>query len=86
MGLQLLDRAVSLLRALGGGGEDGLRLVDLQRATGLSKPTAHRLLAGLVENGLVAHDAATRRYRLGHELAVLGWSVAQRTGDLQAIA
>jgi DNA-binding IclR family transcriptional regulator len=86
MGLQLLDRAVSLLRALGGGGEDGLRLVDLQRATGLSKPTAHRLLAGLIENGLVAHDATTRRYRLGHELVVLGWSVAQRSRDLQAIA
>lgn len=86
MALQLLDRAVALLRSLGSGGKDGLRLIDLQKATQLSKPTVHRLLAALCANGLVAHDPVARRYRLGHELAVLGWSVAQREQDLRSLA
>jgi len=84
--LQTLDRAVAVLQALGSGGEDGLRLIDLQHLVGLTKPTAHRLLSAMVGHGLVAHDAAARRYRLGQELAVLGWSVAQRRQDLRSAA
>lgn len=86
MGLQTLDRAVTVLRALGGSGEAGLRLIDLQKDARLTKPTLHRLLSALVTHGLVAHDAATRRYRLGQELALLGWSVAHRQQDLRAVA
>lgn len=85
MPLQTLDRAMSVLRALGNGGEAGLRFVDLQAAARLAKPTTHRLLAALVGHGLVAHDPETRRYRLGQELAILGWSVASRQQDLRAI-
>jgi len=84
--LQLLDRAVAVLRAIGSSGEEGMRLVDLQRATGLSKPTVHRLLQSLTANGLVMVDGGTLRYRLGHELAVLGWSVAHRQQDLRTAA
>lgn len=84
MSLQTLDRAVTVLRALGSGGEDGLRLIDLQAAAKLTKPTTHRLLAALVEHGLVTHDQATKRYRLGQELAILGWSVAHRQQDLRS--
>lgn len=86
MGLQTLDRAVTVLRALGSGGEEGLRLVDLQRIAKLTKPTAHRLLSALVAHGLVAHDASNRRYRLGQELAILGWSVAHRQQDLRTVS
>jgi len=86
MGLQTLDRAVAVLRVLGGSGEEGLRLIDLQKSAQLTKPTLHRLLAALVEHGLVAHDAGTRRYRLGQELALLGWSVAHRQQDLRTVA
>lgn len=86
MGLQTLDRAVTVLRALGSSGEDGLRLVDLQRIVKLTKPTAHRLLSALVAHGLVAHDGSNRRYRLGQELAILGWSVAHRQQDLRTVS
>jgi DNA-binding IclR family transcriptional regulator len=84
MALQLIDRAVTVLHALGGSGEAGLRLIDVQRATGMSKPAAHRLLQSLVGNGFAALDPGTLRYRLGRELAVLAWSVAHRDQDLRA--
>ena len=35
MGVQTLDRAVGVLTCLGHSGEQGMRLVDLQRALGL---------------------------------------------------
>lgn len=62
--IAVLDRATSLLFAL----------AKLPRATslneaaqlaGLSKATAFRILATLVEQGLVEQDAATASYRLG---------------------
>lgn len=84
MALQLIDRAVAVLHALGGSGEAGLRLIDVQKATGMSKPAAHRLLQSLVGNGFVALDPRALRYRLGRELAVLAWSVAHREQDLRA--
>jgi DNA-binding IclR family transcriptional regulator len=83
LSLQTLDRAVAVLRVLGAGGELGCRLVDVQRQVNLAKPTAHRLLAALTAHGLVVQDAATRCYRLGDELAVLGWSVMARTYELR---
>ncbi|MGE0314310.1 MAG: IclR family transcriptional regulator [Lautropia sp.] len=86
MGLQTLDRAVGLLRLLGSKGEAGLRLVDVQSAMQLTKPTAHRLLTELARHGLVAHDPVRHRYRLGQELAVLGWSVVDRQQDLRTTA
>ena len=86
MGLQTLDRAITVLQALASGGEDGLRLIDLQHSVNLTKPTAHRLLSALVSHGLVAHDGSSRRYRLGRELAILGWSVARRQQELRSAA
>lgn len=85
-GLQTLDRALMLLRALGNSGEEGMRLVDLERSVKLTKPTTHRLLSALLAHGLVARDQGSRRYRLGTELAILGWSVAHRRQDLRSLA
>jgi DNA-binding IclR family transcriptional regulator len=84
-GLQTLDRAVAVLRLLGAGGERGFRLVDVQRQVSLTKPTAHRLLAALATHGLVVQDPTTRHYRLGDELAMLGWTVMARTYELREL-
>jgi DNA-binding IclR family transcriptional regulator len=83
MSTQSLDRAIALLQLLASGGNDGLRLVDLQQQSGLSKPTAHRILDTLRAHGFVEQVSATRRYRLGTELAVLGWSAARDVHDLR---
>jgi DNA-binding IclR family transcriptional regulator len=86
MGVQTVDRAVAILTWVGNSGEKGMRLVDLQRALGLKRPTVHRILSSLIEHGLVACDERTRTYRLGWEAAVLGWSAVQGGYDLREIA
>jgi DNA-binding IclR family transcriptional regulator len=85
-GVQTLDRALGILDCLGQGGEQGLRLVDLQRALGLTRPTVHRILTSLIEHGLVACDEGSRTYRLGWEAAVLGWSAVRGGWDLREVA
>jgi DNA-binding IclR family transcriptional regulator len=84
MGLQTLDRAMAVLRLLGGHA-DGLRLVDVQQEAGLSKPTAHRLLMSLVSHELVLQDQRTRMYRLGPALDTLRWVRADSGPDLRRI-
>jgi DNA-binding IclR family transcriptional regulator len=84
--VQTLDRAVGILTCLGHNGEQGMRLIDLQRALGLTRPTVHRILASLIEHGLVACDETSRTYRLGWEAAVLGWSAVRGGYDLREVA
>ena len=84
--VQTLDRAVRILTCLGHSGEQGMRLVDLQRALGLTRPTVHRILASLLQHGLVASDENSRTYRLGWEAAVLGWSAVRGGYDLREVA
>ena len=44
---------------------EGLRLTDLVQLSGLEFPTAHRLLASLLREGLVAQQETGKRYVLG---------------------
>ncbi|MGQ9365812.1 AMP-binding protein [Azospirillum sp. A39] len=77
-GTQSLERAIALLRAVAAKGEAGARLADLMAEAGLSKATAHRILAALVRDGLMEQDGGTRRYHLGRALAALGKVAAAR--------
>jgi DNA-binding IclR family transcriptional regulator len=65
-------KACAVLRALDGIGAAGCRLADVAEATGLTAPTAHRILRTLRGEGFAEQDAATRRYRLGPVAAALG--------------
>lgn len=49
-----------------------LGVSELARTTGLSKAVVHRILQTLVESGLAAYEASTRRYRLGPAAVTLG--------------
>lgn len=71
-GAQSIRRALAVLRLVAGGQETGVRLVDVVRGAGLSRPTAHRILRVLVEEGAAEQDGATRRYRIGREVSLLG--------------
>ena len=85
MGLQTLDRAMAALHALGAGGAEGMRLVDLQKELRLSKPTAHRLMLSVLSHGMVQHEAGQRRYRLGPGLQLLAQSATHPGPDLRRI-
>lgn len=84
MSLQTLDRAMAALRLLATS-RDGLRLTEITASLELSKPTAHRLLAALIEHELVAQAAGTRLYRLGPGVDTLRASRAESPPDLKAV-
>jgi DNA-binding IclR family transcriptional regulator len=64
-GTQSLHRAVSLLRLITAHNREGMRLVDLYRRTGMERPTAHRILQGLIAEQLIRQDTHSKRYYLG---------------------
>ena len=70
----VVDKAVSVLRALERSGPAGL--AELQGATGLPRATAHRLAVALEQHGLVRRDA-DGRFRLGLGLVGLGRAAAE---------
>lgn len=78
--VQSVTRALRVLEALaegagrGDGGAGGVGVIELARATGLSAPTVHRLLATLLEEGYVARSEGSLRYRLGPRLFSLAVS------------
>ena len=71
-GAQTVRRALALLRLVATGQEQGLRLADLTLMSGLHRPTVHRLLKVLIDESAVEQDPATRRYRVGPEMLLLG--------------
>ncbi|MFE7034368.1 IclR family transcriptional regulator [Streptomyces sp. NPDC057621] len=79
----VLARGAALLRACGES-EGSQSLAELSLRTGLPKPTAHRLLAELVQLGLMER-APDGRYRIGLTLFVLGQS-APSARELRDVA
>ncbi|MGN5478595.1 IclR family transcriptional regulator [Cupriavidus basilensis] len=71
-GVQSIRRALAILRILAAGQEHGVRLVDVVTSTGLSQPTAHRILRVLIAEGAAEQDPETRRYVIGNEVSLLG--------------
>lgn len=73
---QSLDRAIALLEEVVECASEGASLSLLSEKTGLSKPTAHRLLTGLRNLGLVEYDKSRlfypglKLYRMGLASAV----------------
>ena len=75
-GTQVIQRATLLMRLLASRNRGGLRLADVVRDSGLEHPTAHRILKGLMAEGLVVQDAGSRRYLLGPLVYELGLAAA----------
>jgi DNA-binding IclR family transcriptional regulator len=71
-GIGVLDKSVAVLRAVQAG---PLSLAELVAATGLARPTAHRLAVGLETHGLLRR-AADGRFALGFGIIELGRSAA----------
>lgn len=78
----MLARGLALLDAFGTSGAE-LTLAELARRTRLPKPTAHRLVAELVEWGGL--ERAGNTLRLGRRMVALGW-LAPRERRLREVA
>jgi DNA-binding IclR family transcriptional regulator len=73
-GVGVLDKAMAVLRSVG---EAPRNLVELQRATGIPRASAHRLAVALEQHGLLRRDA-DGRFELGLALVALGDAAATR--------
>ncbi|MEE2030517.1 IclR family transcriptional regulator [Rhodococcus chondri] len=82
---QLVGRVSALLRTISSYEPDGASTSDLARATDLARPTVHRLLSSLADEGLVDRDPKSGRWALGPELYLLG-SVAATRYDITDLA
>ncbi len=70
-GAQAVSRAIAVLKVFSDERPEWT-LAEIGRALKLNKATAHRLLAALESEGLVARDPRGEAYRLGPEAIVLG--------------
>jgi DNA-binding IclR family transcriptional regulator len=75
---QVIRRASALLRALAAAEPDGASTSALAVATGLARPTVHRLLTTLADEGLADRDRRSGRWSIGPELYLLGALAAGR--------
>ena len=64
---------------------DGLAAAEMQRRTGLSRPTLYRILGALVARGLVRSDPVSQTYALGFRLLEFAQNVWSGS-DITAVA
>lgn len=75
-GTQAIQRASLLMRLIASRSRAGLRLADVVQHSRLEHATAHRILKGLMAEGLVMQAADSRRYFLGPLVFELGLAAA----------
>lgn len=71
-GTQTIQRASLLVRLIASRSRTGMRLADVVQHSRLERPTVHRILKCLVDEGFLMHDAATHHYFLGPLIFELG--------------
>ncbi|MGH3451582.1 MAG: IclR family transcriptional regulator [Haloechinothrix sp.] len=81
--VEAVQRAIAVLDELAGEGVD-LGTNEIARRTGVNVSSVSRLLATLVEGGLVQHVPSTGRYRLGIRILQMA-RVARENVDIRAI-
>jgi DNA-binding IclR family transcriptional regulator len=78
-GAQSLRRALAVLRVLAAGRETGLPLSEVVAATGLTRPTAHRIVHVLMEEGIVERNARSKRFAIGQQVPELALARQSRS-------
>ena len=71
-GTQTIQRASLLVRLIASRSRTGMRLAEIVQHCHLERPTAHRILKCLVDEGFLMLDAGTRHYFLGPLIFELG--------------
>ena len=70
-GAQAIRRALAVLRILAAGREAGVPLAEVVQATGLTRPTVHRIVHVLIEEGIVERHEKSGRYAIGNQVPEL---------------
>lgn len=83
-GAQTIRRALSVLRILAAGRENGVPLREVVRSTGLTRPTVHRIVHVLVEEGIVERIEKSDRFAVGRQVPEL--ALARQTRSRLLIA
>jgi len=83
-GAQAIRRALAVLRILAAGRETGLPLAEVVQATGLTRPTVHRIVHALIEEGIVEQSEKTGRYAIGNQVPELALARPSRSPLLAA--
>jgi DNA-binding IclR family transcriptional regulator len=78
-GTQVVQRVAALLRSVSARNRLGARLIDLCTEVNIERPTAHRILQGLVSEGLIRQDETSKRYFLGSMIYEMGLAASPRT-------
>jgi len=78
-GAQAIRRALAVLRILAAGRERGLPLMEVVQATGLARPTVHRIVHVLIEEGIVERNGKTGRYAIGGQVSELALARRSRS-------
>jgi DNA-binding IclR family transcriptional regulator len=77
-GAQVVGRVAAVLRAVSSSMPTGLGSKAVADATGLTRPTAHRILTSLAADGFDDRDPEGSRWYLGPELYLMGALAAER--------
>jgi DNA-binding IclR family transcriptional regulator len=83
-GAQAIRRALAVLRILASGREEGLPLAEVVQSTGLTRPTVHRIVHALIEEGIVERHDKTGRYAIGGQVLELALARPSRSPLLAA--
>jgi DNA-binding IclR family transcriptional regulator len=83
-GAQAIRRALTVLRILATGREEGVPLHEVVQSTGLTRPTAHRILHALIEEGIVERNERSGRYAVGRQVSELALARQSRSPLLAA--
>jgi DNA-binding IclR family transcriptional regulator len=83
-GTQAIRRALAVLRILAAGREAGLPMAEVVQATGLTRPTVHRILRALIEEGIVERHQRTGHYAIGGQVGELALARTSRSPLLAA--
>lgn len=78
-GAQAIRRALAVLRILAAGREDGVPLSEVVHSTNLTRPTAHRILHVLIEEGIVERNEKSGRYSIGRQVPELALARPSRS-------
>ncbi|PPJ25759.1 hypothetical protein C5E45_19560 [Nocardia nova] len=81
-----VKRVAAILEFLADHPEELMSLSEISRSAGLSAATAHAMLNGLADEGLLIKDPSSKKYGLGPTLVRLGRAAGARDDDVQAIA